>query len=50
MNWDREDCRMSRGAAAALFLQILFDPNTTEENKERLVKSWNENARKGRVK
>lgn len=48
MNWNCDDCRMSGQEAAALFIKLLFDPNTTEENRKRLVDSWNEFARKRR--
>lgn len=50
MNWDCDDVRMSPEVAAALFIKLLLDPNTTEENRKRLVDSWNEHAGRRKVK
>ena len=50
MNWDREDCRMSRGVAAALFVSALLDPRLSRKQKDRMVEGWNKAVGKGKSK
>ena len=43
---ERNIYKMSAGESVGRFIQALFDPNLTREQKDRLCELWNEDQRR----